>query len=115
MSLPPGDESMLECPIQDPDISSSVPVSGVRNSGSRPSVCCCQTDDWIVKFTDNRYICQYFCHGAWLLVLHYFKHIELTIQHLKKKTLFGHSCIYFVSISTILIKCNNIHFIYIYI
>ncbi|XP_016372267.1 importin subunit alpha-6-like isoform X2 [Sinocyclocheilus rhinocerous] len=26
--LPPGDESMLECPIQDPDISSTVPVSG---------------------------------------------------------------------------------------
>ncbi len=77
MSLPPGDESMLECPIQDPDISSSVPVSGVRNSGRRH---CCQTDDWILKFTDNRYICLYFCHGAWLLVLHYFKHIELTIH-----------------------------------
>uniref|UniRef100_A0A672R622 Importin subunit alpha n=2 Tax=Sinocyclocheilus grahami TaxID=75366 RepID=A0A672R622_SINGR len=28
VSLPPGDESMLECPIQDPDISSTVPVSG---------------------------------------------------------------------------------------
>ncbi|XP_016131170.1 importin subunit alpha-6-like isoform X1 [Sinocyclocheilus grahami] len=38
VSLPPGDESMLECPIQDPDISSTVPVSGVSNSGSRPSV-----------------------------------------------------------------------------
>uniref|UniRef100_A0A672R5S9 Importin subunit alpha n=1 Tax=Sinocyclocheilus grahami TaxID=75366 RepID=A0A672R5S9_SINGR len=32
VSLPPGDESMLECPIQDPDISSTVPVSGVSNS-----------------------------------------------------------------------------------
>jgi len=29
--IPPGDESMLECPIQDPDISSTVPVSGVSN------------------------------------------------------------------------------------
>uniref|UniRef100_A0A4W5RHB4 Importin subunit alpha n=1 Tax=Hucho hucho TaxID=62062 RepID=A0A4W5RHB4_9TELE len=26
--VPPGDESMLECPIQDPDISSTAPVSG---------------------------------------------------------------------------------------
>ena len=27
--VPSGDESMLECPIQDPDVSSTVPVSGV--------------------------------------------------------------------------------------
>uniref|UniRef100_A0A8B9LWV1 Importin subunit alpha n=1 Tax=Astyanax mexicanus TaxID=7994 RepID=A0A8B9LWV1_ASTMX len=27
--VPPGDESMLECPIQDPDVSSTVPISGV--------------------------------------------------------------------------------------
>uniref|UniRef100_W5KPJ6 Importin subunit alpha n=1 Tax=Astyanax mexicanus TaxID=7994 RepID=W5KPJ6_ASTMX len=26
--VPPGDESMLECPIQDPDVSSTVPISG---------------------------------------------------------------------------------------
>ena len=27
--VPSSDESMLECPIQDPDVSSTVPVSGV--------------------------------------------------------------------------------------
>lgn len=27
--VPSNDESMLECPIQDPDISSTVPVAGV--------------------------------------------------------------------------------------
>lgn len=29
--VPSGDESMLECPIQDPDISSTAPVSGVSD------------------------------------------------------------------------------------
>lgn len=36
MTVPPGDESMLECPIQDPDISSTVPVSGVSKPVNRP-------------------------------------------------------------------------------
>lgn len=29
VSVPANEESMLECPIQDPDISSTVPVAGV--------------------------------------------------------------------------------------
>lgn len=95
MSIPPGDESMLECPIQDPDISSTVPVSGVSNPVKQYLNNLSLTQMIIVKFTENRHKCQYFCHGChiyifiifkYLYYYHNYKHIELTIQHFKSST-----------------------------
>lgn len=90
MCIPPGDESMLECPIQDPDISSTVPVSGVSNPVKQYLNNLSLTQMITVKFTENRHK----CHGCHIYIFiifkylyyHNYKHIELTIQYFKSST-----------------------------